>query len=158
VYTANGGISKMTGVVVKRERHYLLLVAAGLAAVSAAVLGASTPSVAADPEVSWTGVGTTVFVAVIDLFLAGLSGWAAFRANRARVVVVSVVAILLAVTVGLEVLDGAFANHAFAGAQTIVLLFLIAAAANALVVLLAALELILGRQRRSTSTSKPRAA
>jgi hypothetical protein len=136
--------------VVKRGRHYLLLLAAGSAAISAAVLGAAIPSVAANPQDRVSHVGVTVFVTVIYLSLAVLLGWAAFRANRAGVIGVSVAAVVVALFVGLFVLDGAFA---FGG--TVATFFLIAASASALVALFAALELILGRQHPGTSTSKP---
>jgi hypothetical protein len=147
----------MTDAVVKRGGHYLLLVAAGLAAVSATTLGASAPSIFADPESGLGAVVPTLVVAAIDLFLAGLLGWAAFRADRGGVIGVSVAAIVLALLVGVMVLDGAFAasNHAYSGARTTAVLFSISVAANALVVLSAVLELIFGKQRRGTSTSKP---
>jgi hypothetical protein len=71
-----------------------------------------------------------------------------------------VAAIVVTPLVGLLVLDGAFAatNHAFAGAHTTAVLFFISVAADGLVVLLAASELILGRRRPGTSTSKPSVA
>lgn len=148
----------MTDTAAKRGvRHSPLLVAAGLAAlVSTAALGASVPSIAADPESGLDAVRPTLVVAAIDLLLAGGLGWAAFRANRGGVIGVAVAAIAAALLVGLGVLDGVFAftNHVYGGAQTIAVLFFISVAANALIVMFAALELFLGRQRPGTSTSK----
>jgi hypothetical protein len=131
-------------------RHLPLLIGAGSALVSAAVLGVAAPSIAADPLNGTGAVMATLIVTPIDLFLAGILGWATFRPNRGGVIGVSVIAILAALLIGLAVLYGAFtfSSPTYAGGSSTSLLFFISAAANALVVLSAVLELIHGRQHQ----------
>jgi hypothetical protein len=154
-YTHDGGI-EMTDVAAKRGVRFVLLAAAGLAFISAAAVGASAQSIAADPESGPGVVVPTLIATAVDLFLGGILGWAAFR-DRGVVIGVSLAAIVAALLVGLFVLDGAsaFSNHSYAGAHTTAVLFFTSATADALVVVFAALELFLGRQRPGTSTSKP---
>lgn len=147
----------MTDVAVKYEvRHSPLLVAAGLAGlVSAVALGASAPSIAASPVHGLRAAEETAILAAFDLILAGIMGWAGFRADRGRVIGVSVLTIFAAAYIGLLVLEGAFDINNRAAEQTTAVLFFISVASNALIVSFAALELILGRQGQGTSTSKP---
>jgi uncharacterized membrane protein len=144
-------IGEMTAIAVQRGgRHFPLLIGAGSALASAAVLGVAAPSIAADPLNGTGAVMATLIVTPIDLFLAGILGWAAFRANRGGVLGVSLIAVVAALLIGLAVLDGAFAfsSPTYAGASSTSLLFFISAAANALVVLSAVLELTRGRQHQ----------
>ena len=151
-------MSDMTDVGAKREvRRSPLLVAAGLVAlVSAVALGASAPFIAASPVHGPDATVGTTSLAAFDLILAGIMGWAAFRADRGRVIGVSVLAIIAAAYVGLIVLEGAFDINNRAAEQATAVLFFISVVSNALIVSFAALELFLGRQGRGRRGLEPR--
>jgi hypothetical protein len=139
----------------REVRHSPLLVAAGLVAVvSAVALGASAPSIAASPVHGPEAAAGTASLAALDLILAGIMGWAAFRADRGRVIGVSVLAVIAAAYVGLIVLEGAVDINNRAAEQATAVLFLISVASNALIVSFAGLELFIRRQGQETSTSE----
>lgn len=128
-------------------KHPLLLIAGGLAVLCCAPLVAAIPFIVADPESSVaSAVGSTIFVALIDLGLGGLLLVKGYRANRDGAVALSAISLIAALFFGLFVLDGAvsFTNHAYAGARTTEVMFFTAVVGNGVVALLALLELISG--------------